>query len=300
MLNTTLRWSFILLLVPAIVFVIATPATPQLGDLAIIANQVTQIGQAVTMIGILRASKRDLEEQARDLEQLRDNLGKSIPNAIRQLSVDPPDLLDPAAVPWASDFLNPDTARLINALIGLKDDATNTLTNHWRTTLADADNVDEAAILDLYAPYDPRDAQQAADRFRHTRDSIDRQLAADYAALDAAETLAELTEDAHVALEDLDDPADGDIAQHQLLGQLNETKLAVAAAQLQTYSALRETLDRQQQEHERRLRLTRWLNDREAAKAALADFRTTLGGRADAMNTATLLTSFLGPPPPTP
>ena len=56
MLHTTIRRGLVAVLVPMMFFVGTAPTQALIGDFAIIANQITQIGQAVTMISQLRST----------------------------------------------------------------------------------------------------------------------------------------------------------------------------------------------------------------------------------------------------
>ena len=136
MLHTTIRRGLVAVLVPMMFFVGTAPTQALIGDFAIIANQITQIGQAVTMISHLQQHFLPACQQAAHSTPSKRRSAKSgnSHKSIRQLAGDPAKLID-GTVPWTGDFLNPETIQLANILTELKDAGANTLTTHWRTAL---------------------------------------------------------------------------------------------------------------------------------------------------------------------
>ena len=295
MIHTAIRWGLVALLVPALIFVVAVPSQALLGDFAIIANQITQIGQAVTMISHLNSTSSRIQQQ---LTQLREEaLGQigQLTQTIQQLAGDPAKLID-GTVPWTGDFLNPETIQLANILTELKDAGANTLTTHWRTALANADQIGEPDVLGLF-PDHPDNGQAAAEALELQRDRIEQQMAADYAAFDAAETLAELIADAQTNLEDLRGQTNLSgtaLQQAQMAGQLTNAEIQVAIAQLAGYNTVRDTLHRQRREVERRQFLTRWTDAEIDVATRLAAHTATLTANSDELETGLLLPSRHG------
>ena len=280
MIHTAIRWGLVVLLVPALMLVGTAPAHAVLDFLsgpAIIANQLTQIAQAVTMISHLNSTSDRLQQQ---LAQLREKaLGQigQLTQSIEQLSGDPAKLID-GTVPWAGDFLNPETIQLAGVIADLKDAGANTLTTHWRTALANADQIGETDMLGLF-PDHPDSGQAAAEALELQRDRIEQQMAADYAAFDAAETLTELIAGAQTSLEDLraqTNLSGTALQQAQMAGQLTGAEIQVAVAQLVGYNTVRDTLHRQRREVERRRYLTRWTDAELDVASGLAAHTATL------------------------
>ncbi|MCY3747056.1 MAG: hypothetical protein OXH05_12580 [Acidobacteria bacterium] len=297
MIHTAIRWGLVVLLVPALILVGTAPA-PAIIDLsgpAIIANQITQIGQAVTMIAHLNSTSSRLQQQ---LTQLREEaLGQigALTQSIQQLAGDPAKLVD-GTVPWTGDFLNPETIQLAGVITELKDAGANTLTTHWRTALANADQVGETDVLGLF-PDHPDSGQAAADALELQRDRVEQQMAADYAAFDAAETLTELIAGAQTSLEDLRGQTNLSgtaLQQAQMAGQLTGAEIQVAVAQVVGYNAVRDTLHRQRREVERRRYLSRWTDAEIDVASRLAAHTATLTANAAALETGLLLPSRHG------
>ena len=298
MIHTAIRRGLVLLLVPALMLVGTAPAHAVLDFLsgpAIIANQLTQIAQAVTMIGQLRSSSSRLQQQLTQLRQ--EALGQigQLTQSIQQLAGDPARLID-GTVPWTGDFLNPETIQLAGVITDLKDAGANSLTTHWRTALANADQIGETDVLGLF-PDHPDSGRAAADALELQRDRIEQQMAADYAAFDAAETLTELIAGAQTSLEDLraqTNLSGTALQQAQMAGQLTGAEIQVAAAQLAGYNAVRDTLHRQRREVERRRYLTRWTDAELDVASRLAAHTTTLAANAADLEAGLLLPSRHG------
>jgi len=298
MIHTAIRWGLVVLLVPALMLVGTAPAHAVLDFLsgpAIIANQLTQIAQAVTMISHLNSTSDRLQQQ---LAQLREEaLGQigQLTQSIQQLSGDPAKLID-GTVPWTGDFLNPETVQLAGVLTDLKDAGANTLTTHWRTALANADQIGETDMLGLF-PGHPESGQAAAEALELQRDRIEQQMAADYAAFDAAETLTELIADAQTSLEDLRGQTNLSgtaLQQAQMAGQLTGAEIQVAVAQLVGYNTVRDTLHRQRREVERRRYLSRWTDAELDVASRLAAHTATLTANAADLESGLLLPSRHG------
>jgi len=298
MIHTAIRWGLVVLLVPALMLVGTAPAHAVLDFLsgpAIIANQLTQIAQAVTMISHLNSTSDRLQQQ---LAQLREEaLGQigQLTQSIQQLSGDPAKLID-GTVPWTGDFLNPETIQLAGVITDLKDAGANTLTTHWRTALANADQIGETDMLGLF-PGHPESGQAAAEALELQRDRIEQQMAADYAAFDAAETLTELIADAQTSLEDLRGQTNLSgtaLQQAQMAGQLTGAEIQVAVAQLVGYNTVRDTLHRQRREVERRRYLSRWTDAELDVASRLAAHTATLTANAADLESGLLLPSRHG------
>ena len=304
MIHTAVRRGLLVLLAPALLLVTPPLHAQTLGDVisavnsltgalgggnaAIIANQITQIGHQVTLQG-----KLDDE-----IDQLRrEALGQigQLTQTIQQLAGDPADLID-GAVPWSGDFLNPETVQLAGVLTDLNDAGANTLTTHWRTALANADQVGEADVLGLF-PDHPANGQAAAEALRIQRDRIEQQTAADYAAFEAAEALTEFIAGAQTNLAGLraqTNLSGTALQQAQMAGQLTSAEIQVAVAQLAGYSAVRDTLHRQRREVERRRYLTRWTDAELDVATRLAAHADTVSANAADLESGLLLPSRHG------
>ena len=66
MLHTTIRRGLVAILVPMMFLVGTAPTQALIGDFAIIANQITQIGQAVTMISHLNRTSSGCNNSSRN------------------------------------------------------------------------------------------------------------------------------------------------------------------------------------------------------------------------------------------
>ncbi len=276
MLHTVLRWTLVILLIPAVVFLVATPADALIGDLAIIANQVTQIGQAVSMISNLRDTASKLQTQIDQLrEQALGGVG-ALSESLADLSADPTQLLD-TTVPWASDFANPDALELVSTLTTMGDSG-NALSLHWRRVLMEADTATDADVAALFD--DPDAAFRAGETWVAIRDHSETQLVQDLATFDAAEELIEQMTAALEAVEksrnqtNLSGTA---LAQAELAAQITGSEIQIANAQLEALHALREGMARQQAEVQRRRELAAWV----AAEQAWDDRRAIIA--ADVM-----------------
>ena len=300
MLHTYIRRALAIALLPALIFVSTTPAPAQFADWAIVANQVTQIGQAVTMIARLREQKEELTRQYTLLRgetlgilgPFDGALSRYVPTAGRLLNT---------TVSWGNDFLSPRTGEFVSVLTGSSHAAADQLIDYWRTRLADADTVADPEITALFSDGNPDLATAATEALRLQRDRAEQQLAGDYATLQAAEGLAENTAEAQQKLAQLrtslQDPTLGAPALQRahLAGLLANSEVQLASAQVLTYSTIRDNITRQQRELERRTLLARWTQAERAAQALAAEETAYLAANAPQIDTAMLMTSYLGP-----
>ena len=300
MLHTYIRRALAIALLPALIFVSTTPAPAQFADWAIVANQLRQIGQAFTMINRLREQKEELTRQYTLLRG--DALGtlgpfdgavsRYVPTAGRLLNT---------SVSWGNDFLNPNVGELVSVITGSGDAAADQLIDYWRTRLADADTTADPEITDLFSEGNPDAAIAATEALRRQRDRIEEELAAVYANLQAAEGLAETTGDAQQKLAQLrtslQDPTLGGpaVQRAHLAGLLANSEVQLANAQVRTYSSILANLQRQQRELERRTLLARWTQAERAAQATATEETAHLAANAPQIDTAMLMTSYLGP-----
>ena len=298
MIRTAIRWGLVLLLLPALVLVGTAPAPAQFIDpsnLQIIANQITQIAQAVTMIAVLRDSDRKLSDQ---IAQLREQALGTLPNAalpqsIQQISSDATKLID-TAQPWIGDFSGVNTLQIVQALTDLPA-AGKDLTALWRGSLATADTVGEADVAALFS--DPLHATAAREGWRLQRDNAERQIAGAHAILDAAEELAERLAAAQDSLEDLRGQTNlsGTALQQALLGgQLTDSEVAVALNQLLAFQAIRDSQEQQARELAFREALGRWHTAELDARTQNDASINWLQANADAMGQGLLLPTAYG------
>lgn len=305
MIRTALRWSLVLLLVPALLLI---PA-PELkaSSLSAIVSAVNALGGAFDVAAVVAAvnavrtlnSQKITEEITRAREEALGTLATAaLPQSFQQLSSDPADLLTHTTPPaWATSFRDPDTLALARELTELTDPQGDDLTMVWRDTLGAADTVGEAEVQALF-PTDPVARQAAVERWRSERDTAERRLAADFAALDAARELAQQLADTQTSIATLRAQTNlsGTALQQALLSaQLTQTELQVATNQLLALRAIGELQDSHEDERDRRETLTDWAAAHATARTQQMSTTTWLQANAQDMGRGLLLPTAFGP-----
>ena len=294
--ETWFRRGFVALMVPALLFVSVQDGQAILGVITgaaqraiIIAQQLTQIGHQISTLREARDQVDNLEDQ---LEQMRDQaLGEigALTDAFADLSSTPASLLGGGgALSWASDFSG-DVLPVVQAVSSLGA-AGEVLTNQWRQQLADADEVTAADILDLFD--DPDEGAAAVAALEARRQAGDRRRVYDYAAMDAAERLAETLEAAQLSLAGVrsqTNMSETALQQAAVTGQLTTGEIEVAQAQLAAYASIQDAVDRQAAEVERRRELAEWVAAEEASRDVIARANEANAERAQVYRDALLL-----------
>ena len=183
----------------------------------IIANQGIQIGHAVTGLSRMTAQFNKLKEQYDHLRQQALGEIGALTSPFTDLSALPGTLVADGLA-WRSDFTNPTTAGLIDALDLFSTDGT-PLTDYWRGRLNAAPDVSEADVLAEYANLPARLADRAAANYRRQRDEAEQRTALNQTVNTAASSAAATVQSA------LDSYA-------QLRGQTNTSRTALQQAQI--------------------------------------------------------------------
>ena len=149
-----------------------------------IANQVTQIGHAVTSLASLREQFGKLKEQYDHIRaQTLGEVGQ-LTETFTDLSSLPGQLVG-AGLTWRDDFTDAKTAALVDALDLFSNDGT-PLTDHWRDRMTETDTVTEQDVLGQYMDLPTRLATQAAANYRQRQEQAARRTVMNYAMNDAA------------------------------------------------------------------------------------------------------------------
>ena len=204
--------------------------------LVMISNQGTQIANQVQQ---LRTMQNQITQAVASLQQYRDAaLGQigAIASPIRDMMAVPSTLLNTARA-WQNDFTTGRAAEMVGTLNDFRTGVS--LTDGWRTILAQADTVSEADILAVY-PQDPIAGRRAVDAFRRRREAANQRVVLANTRADAAAALAEVVTDAETK-------ADGIATQNNvgatalqqaiLAGTLSEGQLVAAMAELEAWDA---------------------------------------------------------------
>ena len=271
--SRTIRWTIVALLAPTLLFA-------QFGDWAIIANQVRQIGHAITMVRHLGSTASDLTNQLTHLKE--EALGKvgALPDSIQQLAADPTTLLD-TTVPWATDVESLEALELVHTLTTWGE-AGPGLSDHWRSTLGEADTIGESEIMALFD--NPQAGLLAAEQWKASRDHSEAAIVQDFATFDAAEQLFERLTDALEAVNTLRGQTNLSgtaLTQAQLAGQITDSEVRIATAQMQAMTAIRDALARQQAVAQRRRELAQWVAAEEDWLARKATIQADVMARSD-------------------
>ncbi len=222
----------------------------------------------------------------------------ALPQSFEQLSSEPAELLKHIAPPaWTTAFRDAGTRLLAREFLELTDPQGADLTTVWRDALGAVDDVRVADIRALF-PNDPATRQRAVRDWRANRDTAERRLAADYAALDAARELAAQLADTQTSIATLRSQTNlsGTALQQAVLAaQLTQAELQVATNQLLALQAIREIQDSHEAERDRREALTDWAGAHTTARTQAEATTTWLQANASSMGRGLLLPTSYGP-----
>lgn len=276
-------------LLPFLLIAAAFPAFGFLGigDAAIVANQVIQIAAQVTQVAEAVETVLSLEDQLD--QQIAEALGQvgALVESFDQLTSDPMSLLsDFTSLSWGTDFTG-DPRQLLQNFANMQDPNANPLTDYWRQYLAQADTISRQRYANTFG-----DVAGASDKWLAQRELADRARIFDYTALDSAERIIELLGTASDTVErsrtqtNLSDTA---LAQEQFANQITVAEIDMAVAELLAQTAVRDAMDRQTLELERREQLEAWVVA-ERAQARQADrAQNRIRGQRNAWRQAFLL-----------
>jgi len=220
-----------------------------------IVQQVTQIGKATEQIRQFNDKLDKMREQVDMVKDLKDStLGElgALKAEFTNLFSEPTELVGDT-MSWGSEFRG-EAREAFDAARSFGRDA-RSLRESWRTKLADADQVRESDILELYRNLSPEDSQKALESWRRQRQEADTQLVLDHTVADAAAALAKTLQDAQGSIDKLrnqKNKSEKALAQAQVTGIATQGEVLLSLAQLQAWQAARETAKSYQEEVERR------------------------------------------------
>ena len=289
-----LRFAAIALIVPLLLIAATAPAPAIFGGLEGFSTQVEQWVQIAEQVVLLAETVEGFDDQ---LDEMRNKaLGQigALVEPFEQLASRPTTLFDSTLAGWIEDFEG-SPRELADTLTALGEDG-QTLTEHWRIAFADADAVDEQDILALF-PDRPDLRNRTAEAWRLGREAADRRRIADYAAFDAAEELLEMltaAQESVAGLRGQTNLADTALQQAALSGQLTDTEINVALAQLMAHSIIRDGLEEQQRQVEELQNLERWAASEQAWRNRFGRVRQATLRRAADYRTSMLLPEHHG------
>ena len=218
-----------------------------------IANQVTQIGHAVTSLASLREQFGKLKEQYEHIRaQTLGEVGQ-LTETLTDLSSLPGQLVG-TRLTWRDDFTDPTTAGLVDALDLFSNDGT-PLTGHWRDRMTEADTVTEHDVLRQYMDLPTRLANQAAANYRHRHEQGAQRTVMNYAMNDAAAGAAGAVKsalDSYARLRAQTNTSPTALQQAQVAGLLTSGEVSAALAQLHAFEAAKDAADALAAEQRRR------------------------------------------------
>ena len=208
----------------------------------IIGNQVTQITQSVTALASMREQFDKLKEQYDHIRA--STLGEvgALTGAFTDLSAFPGQLVG-TGLTWRADFANTDAAGLVDALDLFSNDGT-PLTDHWRARMTEADTVTEHDVLVEYAQLPTPLASRAAANYRQRRAQGAQRTALNYAVNDAAAQAAATIKSALASYERLraqTNVSPTALQQAQVAGLITSGEVSAAVAQLDAFTAAKDT-----------------------------------------------------------
>ena len=209
-----------------------------------IANQVTQIGHAVTSLTSLRQQFDKLTEQ---YDHIRlQNLGEvgQLTDALTDLSSLPGQIVG-TGLTWRNDFANTDAADLVDALDLFSNDGT-PLTDHWRDRMTQAGTVTEQDVLAQYAQLPAPMAQRATAHYRQRSALGVQRTAMNYAVNDAAAQATAAIKSALESYERLRSQTNTSptaLQQAQVAGMITDGEVSAALAQLHAFTATKDAAD---------------------------------------------------------
>ena len=218
-----------------------------------IANQVTQIGHAVTSLASLREQFGKLKEQYDHIRaQTLGEVGQ-LTETFTDLSALPGQLVG-TGLTWREDFADTDTTALVDALDLFSNNGT-PLTDHWRGRMTEADTVSEHDVVSQYADLPVSLASRAAANYRRRRARGAQRTALNYAVNDAAAHAAATITSALESYERLraqTNTSPTALQQAQVAGMITGGEVSAALAQLHAFTATKEAADALEAEARRR------------------------------------------------
>ena len=218
-----------------------------------IANQVTQIGHAVTSLASLREQFGKLKEQYDHIRAQTLGAVGQLTEPLTDLSALPGQLVG-TGLTWRDDFADTDAAGLVDAL-DLFSNAGTPLTNHWRDRMTEADTVTEHDVLAQYAQLPTPLASRAATNYRQRRARGAQRTVLNYAVNDAAAHAAATITSALASYERLraqTNTSPTALQQAQVAGMITDGEVSAAVAQLDAFMATKEAADALEAEARRR------------------------------------------------
>ena len=207
-----------------------------------IANQVTQIGHAVTSLASLREQFGKLKEQYDHIRaQTLGEVGQ-LTDALTDLSALPGQLVG-TGLTWRDDFVDTDAAGLVDAL-DLFSNAGTPLTDHWRDRMTEADTVTEHDVLAQYAQLPTPLASRATTNYRQRSARGAQRTALNYAVNDAAAHAAATIQSALASYDTLraqTNTSPTALQQAQVAGLITSGEVSAAVAQLDAFMAAKDT-----------------------------------------------------------
>ena len=245
-------------------------------------RQGSEVAEAINTVQNLATQIRQLDDQINHLQDAANGRIAALANTVRGFTSNPASLFADASPTWGGSFVQ-GSSDLLDALINLDGSS---LVDHLQGELDQADVVGEADFLTLY-PNDPDRGTGLAERWEASRVSSDRLRTADFAAADAAGRVTELLADAQPKLDRLRDGAPSNTALQQaaVAGQLIDSEVNLAVAQLLALEAQKTAIARQEAELLDRRRLERWLEREQARQDQLIERLSTEAARRTSYRT---------------
>ena len=242
----------------------------------IIANQVAQIGHAVTTLTTVRQGLDKLTEQYDHIRQ--STLGEvgKLNDAFTDLSALPGQLVADGLT-WRDDFTNPKTTGLIDALDLFSTSGT-PLTDYWRDRLNAVPDVTEQDVLAEYDQLPVSLADRAAANYRRQRDEAEQRTALNHTVNTAASAAAATVQSALESYEQLRGQTNTSgtaLQQAQVAGLITSGEVSAALLQLQAYEATQAAAEELAAEQRRREREAARL---ETLREARADHARRVAG----------------------
>ena len=219
----------------------------------IIANQGIQIGHAVTGLARLNEQVTKIREQYDHLRQQALGEIGALTSPLTELAALPGQLVADGLA-WRSDFTDPTTTGLIDALDLLSTSGT-PLTDYWRDRINAAPDVTEADVLAEYDTLPVSLADRAAENYRRQRNHGEQRTALSHtvntAASDATATVLS-ARDSYAALRGQTNTSGTALGQAQVAGLITSGEVSAALLQLQAFEASQRAAEQLAAEQRRR------------------------------------------------
>ena len=306
MIHTAIRWGLVVLLVPALLFVVTAPTDAFidvtgpaiLATLGSIGSQIAaQAAQMGAMIAVLRASDSKLGEHLEKVTMLAsghrpDSQSPSSDvnqwtNVARQFRTNWPDLATFTRNTglWIGDLSAAETQQLANRLTALGDISTS-LVDHWRGAETNADTVDADDIGSLYD--DPAQAQAAKEAWERMVARLERQKVIDYHLLDLGEVAGRRLANIRQQIET------EDFAEELSEDSLVLAELLLTNGETSTLAAMAASQENRALDLARREALARWLQAEQDARTQNEASITWLRANATDLGRGLLLPTAFG------